>query len=395
MYEAILRDQTRRHRQMAFVAGPRQVGKTTTCRALVAPTRFLSWDNQDDRALILAGPRAVAERVGIARSSAARTTLVFDELHRYGRWKTFLKGFFDTYEQRARIVITGSSRLDVYRRGGDSMMGRYFLYRMHPLSVGELLGADVPETEIRAPRDLDERKFQTLWEHGGFPEPFVEADARFSRRWRELRTQQLVREDVRDLTRIRELDQMEHLVALLSERSGTQLSYSSLATDVRVSVDSMRRWIECLVSLHHGFLVRPWFKNVARSLRKEPKWYGTDWSRVPDLGRRAETFVACHLLKAVQGWTDLGFGAFELRYLRDKDGREVDFVVVRDQRPWFLVEVKLSGTQLPADLHRHASQLGVRHAFAAVLDLPFEPKDCFTLDRPAVVPARTLLSQLL
>jgi len=393
LYDRLLRDQLARHRQMAMVAGPRQVGKTTTCRALASESGFLSWDNQDHREVILAGPRAVAEHVGVR--AGARHTVVFDELHRYGRWKTFLKGFYDTYQEHVRVVVTGSSRLDVYRRGGDSMMGRYFLYRMHPLSVAELLHPEPPEAEIRPPRRLAAPSYAALWEHGGFPEPFVERDARFSRRWRTLRTHQLVREDVRDLTRIRELDQVEHLVNLLEERSGTQLSYTSLAREVRVSVDTMRRWIECLVSLHHGFLVRPWFRNVARSLRKEPKWYGSDWSRVADPGRRTETFAACHLLKAVQGWTDLGLGTFQLAYLRDKEKREVDFLVLREKKPWFLVEVKASEERLAPELAAFARTLGVEHAFQAVHEAPFEDQDCFALREPAVVPLHTLLSQLL
>lgn len=379
---------------MAMVAGPRQVGKTTTCRALASERGFLSWDNQDDREVILGGPRAVAEHVGTS-PAGEKKTVVFDELHRYGRWKTFLKGFYDTYHEHVRVVVTGSSRLDVYRRGGDSMMGRYFLYRMHPLSVGELLHPEPPEREIRSPRALEERSYQVLLEHGGFPEPFVERDVRFSRRWREMRSHQLVREDVRDLTRIRELDQVEHLVNLLEERSGTQLAFSSLAQEVRVAVDTMRRWIECLTSLHHGFLVRPWFRNVARSLRKEPKWYCTDWSRVNDPGRRAETFAACHLLKAVQGWTDIGFGSFQLAYLRDKEKREVDFLVLRDKRPWFLVEVKTGDTRPAPELSSYAKALGVQHAFQAVMELPFASQDCFALEGPSVVPMRTLLSQLL
>ncbi|MCC6765380.1 MAG: DUF4143 domain-containing protein [Deltaproteobacteria bacterium] len=157
----------------------------------------------------------------------------------------------------------------------------------------------------------------------------------------------------------------------------------------------LRRWVDTLTALHHGFLVRPWFKNVAKSLRKEPKWYATDWSGIADPGQRAETFVACHLLKAVQGWSDLGLGTYELRYLRDKEKREVDFVVIRDRKPWFLVEVKHADTSLSPSLAHFQRQTGARHAFQAVLEEPFVDADCFTRRDPCVVPARTLLSQLL
>jgi hypothetical protein len=172
--------------------------------------------------------------------------------------------------------------------------------------------------------------------------------------------------------------------------------YANLAKEVRVSVDTARRWVIALRDLHVGFEVRPWFRNVARSLRKEPKWYLRDWAPIEDPGDRAETFVACHLLKAVQGWTDLGLGRFELGYLRDKEQREVDLLVVRDGAPWFLVEVKLRDESLSGSLQHFQDQVGAPFAFQVVLEAPFVEADCFSRPRgPVVVPARTLLSQLL
>ena len=155
-----------------------------------------------------------------------------------------------------------------------------------------------------------------------------------------MRQEQLSREDLRDLAQITDLGTMETLMQLLAERSAQQLVYANLAQEIQVAVDTVKRWVDLLARMHYGFLVRPWFKNVAKALRKEPKWFLRDWSGMADEGARAETFVACHLLKAVEGWTDLGFGDFELRYLRDKQKREVDFLVVRDRKPWFLVEVE-------------------------------------------------------
>jgi hypothetical protein len=185
------------------------------------------------------------------------------------------------------------------------------------------------------------------------------------------------------------------VLALLAERTAQRLVYANLAAEVQVAVDTARRWIELLARVHYGFLVRPWFKNVARALRKEPKWFLRDWSGVDDEGARAETFVACHLLKAVEGWTDLGFGDFELRYLRDKQKHEVDFLVVRDRKPWFLVEAKLADTRLSSSLAYYQQQTRAPHAFQVVVNLPYEPADCFRVCRPVVVPAKTFLSQLL
>lgn len=276
-------------------------------------------------------------------------------------------------------------------------MGRYFSYRMHPFSTAELLYHTLPEASrlVRPPRKIAEEEFAALWKHGGYPEPFLKRDERFSRRWQTLRRQQLVREDVRDLTQIRQLDQLELLAEILSKRSARQLAYSRLAADLRVSADTLRRWLETLRSLHFGFTLRPWFRNVGRSLRKEPKWYLRDWAEIEDDGDKAETFVACHLLKAVVGWNDLGFGKFQLAYLRDKEQREVDFVVVQDGKPWFLVEVKQREETVSPALAYHQEQLRAPFAFQVALDADYVNADCFAKPGgPLSVPARTFLSQL-
>ncbi len=379
---------------MAFVTGPRQVGKTTACRTMGSEEGYLNWDDQDDRELILAGPGAVAAHLELSRLRERPPVVVFDELHKYRRWQTFLKGFYDKNADRVRILVTGSARFDVFRRGGDSMMGRYFMHRLHPLSVGELLDPGERQGEIRTPRPPDPSDWEALRRHGGFPEPFAHANDRFSRRWQNLRGDLLIRQDVRDLTRIQEIDQLEMLVSILGERSGAQVNYTALAKQVRTSVDTMRRWIGSLCHLHHGFLVRPWYRNVARSLRKEPKWYLRDWSMIADPGSRAETLIACHLLKAVEAWEDAGFGSYALHYLRDKEKREVDFVVVRSGKPWFLAEVKQSQEKLGPHLMRFQEALGAPHAFQVVLDLPYVDANCFETTEPTVVPAQTLLSQL-
>ena len=395
-YDAVLAEHLANHRQMAFVSGPRQVGKTTTCRHHA--DEYRNWDNLDDRELMLSGPAELARRLGANRLSEAVPVALFDELHKYPRWKTFLKGVYDTYADRLRIVVTGSSRMDVYRRGGDSLMGRYFSYRMHPFSVAETVSRELPDPErvVRPPAVADAGDFEALWRHGGYPEPFLKRDIRFSRRWRSLRLRQLVREDIRDLTQVQQLDQLEVLVQHLARGSARQLVYDRLARDVRVSVETARRWVAALCDFHLGFLVRPWFRNVSRSLRKEPKWYLRDWADIEDVGDKSETFVACHLLKAVDGWNDLGLGRFELGYLRDKEKREVDFVVVRDGEPWFLAEVKHRDEAMGPSLGYFQEQLAASFAFQVVVDAEPVDANCFAAPGPPlVVPARTFLSQLL
>lgn len=379
---------------MVFLSGPRQVGKTTLGEALASD--YLSWDDDDVRRALMAGQKAVVDTFGLVRLTERDRVVVFDEIHKYSRWKQFLKGFYDAYAKGLKIIATGSARMDVYKKGGDSMMGRYFPYRMHPLSVAELLDVTIPdEGLVRTPKMLADDEWEALWTFGGFPDPFVRRDLRFSRRWNALRFEQLTRVDIRDLTQIVELDQLSALAEILSRRSGDQLVYKNLAVEVGVDEKTVKKWVKALKSLYFGFEIRPWFKNVENSIRKTPKWFMRDWSQVTDEGKRVETFVACHLLKAVEGWTDLGYGDFSLNYLRNKQKREVDFLVVRDGKPWFLVEAKKHDEALSPNLALYQRQTGARHAFQVVLDAPYVNRSCFDAEAPTVVPARTFLSQLL
>ena len=393
IYTEIIRGHFAKYRQMVFLSGPRQVGKTTLVRE--QSPEYISWDREKDRQLILSGAEKIAEKIGLGALSEDKVIVAFDEIHRYPRWKTFLKGFFDSYESDVRVMATGSARMDVYKRGGDSMMGRYFPYRIHPFSVAEIIHSSIPdESLIRKPSEIDPNDWAALWEYGGFPEPFALRDRRFFRKWRELRLEQLLRSDVRDISKTLEIDRIECLAKILINRSSEQLVYSSLARDLNVTEPTIKLWISILKSLYFGFEVRPWFKNVENAIRKTPKWFLRDWSMVEDDGKRAETFVACHLLKAVEMWTDLGYGEFTLNYLRDKRKREVDFIVSRDSSPWFLVEVKKGDEKLSAALPIFQQMTGAAHAFQVVLDGAFVNRSCFDYTSPVVVPARTLLSQL-
>jgi predicted AAA+ superfamily ATPase len=213
-------------------------------------------------------------------------------------------------------------------------------------------------------------------------------------RWQRLRFEQLLREDIRTDTRIRELGQIESLAQILSRRSGDPVVYASLGAEVQVDEVTTRKWISTLNAFFFGFLVKPWSKRVANAIRKTPKWYLRDWSSIQDPGKRNETLVACHLLKAVELWTDLGLGEYDLFYIRDKQKREVDFLVSKDGEPWFLVEVKTSETKLSPTLATMQRATGAKHALQVVFGLPFEAVDCFQFSRPMVVPAPIFLSQL-
>jgi len=398
LYDNVIIDHFQHHKQMLFLAGPRQVGKTTiglSAQALTKQFVYLNWDNQDHRQIILKGPKTVAEQIEPHKLHAATPIIMFDELHKYRRWKIFLKGFFDTYKDMLNIVVTGSSKLDIYRTGGDSLMGRYFPYRIHPVSVAECLTTDLPHQEIQPPKQINPQLFQTLLEFGGFPEPFLKKNQRFSRRWKQLRQEQLFRGDIRDLSHIQEVDQLEMLAELLKHQAGQLVSYTNLSNKIRVSIDTIRRWITLLNAFYYCFTIKPWSKNISRSLLKEPKIYLWDWSDVEDIGLRAENFIAAHLLKAVHFWTDTGFGKYALYFLRDKEKREVDFIITKDNHPWFLVEVKSSeNTPLSRHLEIFQQQTKAKHAFQVAMDMEHINIDCFSYHKPIIVPACTLLSQL-
>lgn len=382
--------------QMLFLSGARQVGKTTVARQtgeISEDIVYLNWDITKDRAIITEGQHAVSALFGPPKIRKQKPMMIFDEIHKFSDWKNYLKGFYDLYKDEYHILVTGSARLDVYQAGGDSMMGRYFMCRVHPFSVRELEDTEAREKEILPPINSD--NFDRLYEFGGFPDPYLRASRKFSTKWHNARSRQLLYEDIKDLSNIHETKQIEVLMELLRHQTGGLLNRSSLAKKIQVSVPTISNWLSVLERLFHCFMIKPWSNNVSRSLIKEPKLYLYDWTRVESEGARFENFVASHLLKAVDFWNDSGFGSYGLYYLRNKDGHEVDFVVVRDNQPWFLVEAKVSDNgSLSKSLRLFQDQIKAPHAFQVIRNMPYVDVDCFKHKSPILVPARTLLSQL-
>tara|TARA_B100000508_G_scaffold136806_1_gene130355 strand:- start:1295 stop:2515 length:1221 start_codon:yes stop_codon:yes gene_type:complete len=399
LYQTIIAHHFDEFEQMFFLAGPRQVGKTTiakTIRINDLPAHYLSWDDLDTRQLILSNQ--VAAKLGIDQVIAGqkKPTVIFDELHKNPQWKTFLKGFFDIYKEKINIIVTGSAKLDVYRKGGDSMMGRYFLTRVHPLSVRELLSITPPKNEVSLPKKIEDKTFDVLLEFGGFPEPFLKRDQRFSNNWKRMRQEQLFREDIRDLTNVRELTQLETLAEIIKLNATKQVNLTKLGSRLQIASTTVKRWISTLSSFYFSFTIQPWHKNITRSLSKEPKIYLWDWAEVSDKGAKNENFIAAHLLKAVHFWTDYGLGTYELYYLRDLEKREVDFVVVKNGKPWMLVETKSSHKEsINPALKYFQQQTKAPYAFQVALDLDYQDINCFDYHEPVIVSAKTLLSQLI
>lgn len=398
IYENIIEQHLLRRRQMLFLVGARQVGKTTlghACAKFTDQLYYLNWDDVDVKQLILRGTKAIAEHCQLDRLHAKKPIIIFDEIHKYTEWKNFLKGFFDTYGEKAHIIVTGSSRLDVYQKGGDSLMGRYIPYRIHPLSVSELLNAQLGASLVQETKPVPEGMLQKLLDFGGFPEPFVAEDPDFMRQWHTLRQQQVLYEDIHEISQIRDVANLRLYAQMLALQVGQELNYSNMAKKLAVSHESIRSWTNVLNEFYYCFTIQPWHKNVARSLIKQPKVYLWDWSAVDDTGARYENLVASHLLKAVHWYNDKGLAHIELNYIRTKDQEEVDFLVVKDGQPWFLVEVKASlSVSLSKSLVKYHNELGTEHAFQVGFDSNYIAKDIFTLNEPTIVPVENLLSQL-
>jgi uncharacterized protein len=313
-------------RKMVFVAGPRQVGKTTLALSLAGARKgYLNWDVAEHREKIL-------------RNELPPGPLwIFDELHKYRRWRNYLKGIYDGRPAGQKILVTGSGRLDLYRFGGDSLQGRYHLLRLHPFSVAEC--------GIR-----DAEGFEQLLRLGGFPEPFLGGSEVEARRWsREYRTR-LIREDVVSLERIQDLGHLELLMIRLPELVGSPLSINALREDLQVSHKAVSSWIQALERLYGLFRLSPFGAPRIRAVKKEQKHYHFDWSLVPEDPPRFENLVACHLLKWVHFEQDARGRDLELRYFRDLDGREVDFVVTEGRNVILMVECKWSDAAVDKSL---------------------------------------------
>lgn len=344
----------RRHK-MAFICGPRQVGKTTLAKAfapLYSQTLYKNWDEPSFRRQWSRDPNAMVEEFDLASTKTTRL-LLLDEIHKARGWKRQLKGLFDEWNKDLNIIVTGSARLNVFRKGGDSLMGRYVLFRLHPLSVGELLHKKDPlspdewrDRVLQKNDPADPEPLASLFKYSGFPEPYFARSDKILNIWRRGRLEKIIREDLRDLSRLPELSQVEMLASLLPPRVGSPMSVQNLREDLEVSHHTVNRWLNYLKELYYCFEIKPWTKSVPRSLKKEGKFYLYDWTEVEDEGARFENLVASHLLKACHFWTDTGEGIFDLHYLRNKEKQEIDFLIIKNKKPWLAIESKLSETTI-------------------------------------------------
>ena len=303
-----------------FLAGPRQVGKTTFAKNLYETHEYFNYDIPSDRLLI--------EEMSWKRDT---NLVILDELHKLKNWKLFLKGIYDKEKTKPPVLVTGSARLEFARKVGDSMAGRFFQYRLHPFDLKELANQGKPEEIMSG-----------LLQLGGFPEPFTKGKETFYRKWRRSHLDIILRHDLIDLESLRDITSIETMLELLRHRIGSPVSYASIARDLQKSPATIKHWFEILENLYVVFHVSPYNKNIARSILKEPKFYFYDLAITEGEGARLENLVACSLQKELHLVEDIFGLRTGLHYLRTKEGKELDFLITIEEKPILIIEVKVA-----------------------------------------------------
>lgn len=333
-------------RKMVFIGGPRQVGKTTLALGLLGTDAneqhpaYLNWDDP-----------TVPPRLRRKELPLSEPILILDEIHKYAKWRNLVKGIYDTEKSQRKIIVTGSARLDYYRKGGDSLANRYRYFRLHPFSLCEV-------SKNPTVTHLDR-----LLKFSGFPEPFLQQDEVEHRIWQRDRISRVIKQDLRDLEQVRSIALIEHLVDLLPGRVGSPLSVKSLSEDLEVDHKTVQKWLQILENLYYCFRIPPYGSKKIRAVKKEQKLYLWDWSTLADPGTRFENLVASQLLKYCHWLEDSQGYKMELRFIRDTDKREVDFVVLKEGKAEFALECKSGERAIAPALKYFAKRMPIPHFY--------------------------------
>ena len=335
---------------MIFLAGPRQAGKTTLCNIISRSFSnhvYFNWDIAEDRIHFFEN---IAFFTEVERTDSTLPLVVFDEIHKYKGWKNYLKGTYDQFHDQFQFLVSGSGRLDLYQKGSDSLAGRYFLFHLWPFTISELGEVNVTISSfLKDPFQIcmkENLRHGKIWKKlstlSGFPEPYLSGKETTYRRWSNTYSRQLIREDIRDLTGVKSIIGIETLYMLLPSKIGSPISAISLSRDLKVAYNTIQSWLSIFEIFFMTFSITPWTKKVSRAISKERKVYLWDTPRIKNDAARFENMVALELYRAVSAWNDMGYGAFSLHFIKNKEQQEVDFLISNDEEPFLLIEAKLS-----------------------------------------------------
>lgn len=342
---------------MLFLSGPRQVGKTTLVTTTICTEKeaYFNWDNRKVRLLYQKDSDFI--------SGIDSAWICFDEIHKRPKWKDILKGIYDGYKSNYHFVITGSARLETFKKSGDSLVGRYFHTHLFPINLADFVKSDFelyddPVKLIKKAADMGDSKYlEDILNFSGFPEPFFAASETFWKRWSQNHKDLIIQEDLKDLTRVIEIDKIETLLEMLLPSIGKPISYRNLASDLETTHGSIKRWLQILNKVHLVFPVSPYSQKIRRTYKQEKKWYYTNWTEAGE--ERFENYIAASLLRATTLYTDRFGDKFELKFVRTHDGAEVDFLICKNQKPWLLVEAKEGVPQPTSAVYRFSGILNV------------------------------------
>ncbi len=352
---------------MIFLAGPRQSGKTTFSQIVSKSFTnhiYFNWDISSDRERFISEPSFFEN---VERKDMSQPLVVLDEIHKYKEWKNYLKGVYDKFHHDYQFLISGSGRLDLYQKGSDSLAGRYFLYHMWPFTVAELAKKNRSMDDfLQNPLSINmeqNKKLSEIWdrlsEFSGFPEPYLSGKKKNYRRWSNTYSRQLIREDIRDLTNVKAINEIETLFMLIPSKTGSPLSSASLARDLHVSYNTIKSWLSIFETFFMVFSITPWTKKISRAILKERKYYMWDSPRITDQALRFENMVALELYRAITSWNDIGHGTFSMHFIKNKEKQEVDFLLTKENEPFLLVEAKLTDTQPSKSLIKFQNKLNI------------------------------------
>jgi len=351
---------------MVFIAGPRQAGKTTFTQMVAeifTNSLYFNWDIIENKRQLIENPYFYED---INRKDSSLPLIIFDELHKYAHWKNYLKGVYDRDKDNYKFIVSGSGRLDIKQKGGDSLAGRYLLFYLWPFTLAELAGRNLPFDEFMLnPQFTGEASpitfdiWNNLSAYSGFPDPYLNAEKHFYRLWTKTYKKQLLREDIADLITLRKSDTLEILFSILHSKIGNPLSVASLSRDLQVAFDSIKKWLGLFERFFMVFQISPWSKKISRALTKEKKLYLYDYGGIESEPVKFENMVALELWRAVANWNDLGLGEFSLHYVRNREKEEVDFLIAEGNNALLLVETKYSDETPTKQLRKFQSILRI------------------------------------